>query len=46
MRRVFNPAVEAVGLPPYRTSGRVGLHDLRNFHATLCIQRGMAKYIN
>ncbi|NCT90134.1 site-specific integrase [Cellulomonas sp. APG4] len=41
LRRVFTPAVEAVGLPTHRTRGGIGLHDLRHFHASLCIERGM-----
>lgn len=41
LRRVFTPAVEAVGLPTRRTQGGVGLHEMRHFYATLCIEVGM-----
>ncbi len=41
LRRVFTPAVEAVGLPTHRTQGGVGLHEMRHFYATLCIEAGM-----
>lgn len=41
VRRVFNPACVAVGLPTNRKQGGVGVHDLRHFHATLCIERQM-----
>lgn len=41
-RRVLTPALAAVRLPIGRTKGGVGLHDLRHFYATFCIDAGMS----
>lgn len=42
MRRVFDPACRAVGLPTGRTKGGVGAHDLRHYFASMCIEAGMS----
>lgn len=44
LRRVFSPALEAVGLPTGRNGDGFGFHDLRHFHASLCIARGMTAH--
>lgn len=41
LRRVFDPALAALGMPTHRNSGGFGMHDLRHFHGSLCIERGM-----
>ena len=44
LRRVFSPALEVVGLGRVRNSGGFGFHDLRHFHASLCIARGLTAH--